>query len=228
MKSIKVAIADDQALFRKGIQLLLGSYPNMDLIISAKNGKELLAEIANTPPEVVLLDLNMPEMDGLEATEKIKTLYPSIKIILLSTYDEEQLIHHMMKMGANGYLLKNEEPHILKEAIEAVVEKDFYFNDYVSKALLHGLQKKPRNVKPWKGSLEQQLSKREQEVLELICQEYTSHEVAEQLFLSRRTVENHRKSLLHKTGARNTAGLILFAVKNQLIDTDKFGIVNRK
>lgn len=221
MKPIKLAIADDQILFLKGLKLLVESFEEVELIIEANDGVQLLEAIAKDQPDVILMDLKMPNMDGLEATEKIRAQYPAIKIILLSMYDEEHLINHMMKLGANGYLLKNEEPEVLEEAIHAVMEKDFYFNDYVSKALLRGLQEPKKEVSFWNGT--EQLSKRELEVLELICQEYTSAEIADKLFISARTVENHRKSLLEKTAVRNTAGLILFAVKNKLIDPDQFG-----
>lgn len=218
MTVVKLAIADDQVLFLKGLRLLIRSFDDVELIIEATNGQELIEAIATNQPDVILMDLRMPVMDGLEATEKIKALYPDIKIILLTMYDEERLINHMMKVGANGYLLKNEEPHILKEAIQAVVEKEFYFNDYVSKALLRGIQKKHNEIRPWKTGDSDQLTKREIEVLNLICQERTSAEIADELFISTRTVENHRKSLLTKTGVRNTAGLIIYAIRNQLID----------
>lgn len=222
MTAIKLAIADDQVLFLKGLKLLVRSFAGIDLIIEATNGLELMKAVDLQQPDVILMDLKMPEMDGLEATEKIKDKYPDIKIILLSSYDEEHLIHHMMKIGANGYLLKNEEPNILQEAIETVMKKDFYFNDYVAKALLNNIHNPSLTNTPWSKQQNLQISEREKEVLDLICKEYTSGEIAEQLYISIRTVENHRKSLLAKTGVRNTAGLILFAVSHQLIDPDKY------
>lgn len=218
MSTIKLAITDDQVLFVKGLRLLMNSFDNIEIIIEAHNGQELLDALQNQQPDVILMDLKMPVMDGLEATEKVKASYPDIKIILLTTYNEERLINHMMKVGANGYLLKNEEPEILKAAIESVYEKEFYFSDYVSKALLKGMQQKQTEVRPWKGTDQTELTKREVEVLQLICQEYTSSEIADQLYISPRTVENHRKSLLSKTGVRNTAGLIIFAIRNQIVE----------
>lgn len=218
MKPISLAIADDQILFRKGLKLLIHSFEGIELVIEASNGLELIAAVERNQPDVILMDLRMPEMDGLETTGKIKQRFPSIKIILLTMYDEEHLINHMMKLGANGYLLKNEEPEEVEIAIRSVMEKDFYFNDYVSKALLSGLQRPKNEVKNWASGAEASISKREREVLELICREFTSSEIAKELYISIRTVENHRKSLLTKTGSRNTAGLILFAVRNQLID----------
>ncbi|MEZ4991657.1 MAG: response regulator transcription factor [Saprospiraceae bacterium] len=126
MPTIKLAIADDQILFLKGLRLLIRSFENVELIIEASNGKELIEAIALNQPDVILMDLRMPVMDGLEATEKIRELYPDIRIILLTMYDEERLINHMMKVGANGYLLKNEEPEVLRTAIQTVYEKEFY------------------------------------------------------------------------------------------------------
>ncbi|MBX2873728.1 MAG: response regulator transcription factor [Saprospiraceae bacterium] len=221
MKPISLAIADDQILFRKGLKLLIHSFEGIELVIEANNGIELIAAVEQNEPDVILMDLRMPEMDGLEATGKIKKLFPSIKIILLTMYDEEHLINHMMKLGANGYLLKNEEPEEVETAIRSVMEKDFYFNDYVSKALLSGLQRSKQELKSWASGVETTISRREREVLVLICREFTSSEIANELHISIRTVENHRKSLLTKTGSRNTAGLILFAVRNQLIDIRK-------
>ena len=123
-----------------------------------------------------------------------------------------------MKLGANGYLLKNEEPAILKEAIEVVMEKGFYFNDYVSKALLKGVQQPKTKPTAIKNPEVASLTKRELEILQLICKEYTSNEIAKELFISIRTVEGHRKSLISKIGVKNTAGIVLFALKNKLLE----------
>ncbi|MEM9921846.1 MAG: response regulator transcription factor [Bacteroidota bacterium] len=218
MHKIKLAIADDQVLFLRGLKYILQDFDDIELVIEAGNGQELLDAIPENPPQVVLLDMKMPVMDGMATTKELKTHYPEIKVILLSMFDDERLITHMMEIGANGYLLKNEEPHILKEAIDSVLTKDLYFNDYVSKALLNGLQKKndpPPSLSDGHSGVS--LTPREQEVLQLICQELTTAEIAKQLFLSTRTIEGHRKNLMEKAGVRNTAGLVIFAVKNDLI-----------
>lgn len=218
MGKIKLIIADDQILFLKGLRLLIKTFDTIEIIAEAKNGEELLIAIERYTPDIVLIDLKMPVMDGIEATKKIKENYPDLKIILLSMHNDESIINHIMKLGANSYLLKNEEPHILKEAIESVVKKGFYFNDYISKALLNGAQGHESILKKSKHLQELQLTRRETEILKLICQEYTSGEIAQQLFISVRTVEGHRKSLLAKTGVRNIAGLVLFAMKNNFIE----------
>ncbi|MEM6317215.1 MAG: response regulator transcription factor [Bacteroidota bacterium] len=216
MQKIRLIIADDQVLFLKGLRMLIGTFETVELVAEASNGKILLEKIGIYQPDVVLIDLKMPIMDGLEATKKIRAVNKQLKIILLSMYNDESIINHVMKEGANGYLLKNEEPSVLKEAIEAVVQRGFYFNEYVSKALLMGIQQ-PTKRSGVEISSHLKLTKRELEILQLICKEYTSNEIANQLFLSSRTVEGHRKSLLSKTGVRNTAGLVLFALRNQLI-----------
>ncbi len=218
MPKIRLIIADDQILFLKGLRLLINTFDSIELIAEATNGEELLTAIAAHSPDVVLIDLKMPVMDGIEATKRIKEDYPELKVILLSMYNDESIINHVMKIGANGYLLKNEEPHILEQAIKAVVQKGFYFNDYVSSALLTGVQQATQIQKKPKDSLKIPLTRREVEILKLICKEYTSSEIASQLYISPRTVEGHRKSLLAKTGVRNIAGLVLFAMKNQLLE----------
>ena len=218
MKKIRLIIADDQILFLEGLSLLINKFDSIELVAEVINGQELLGAIPVYQPDVVLVDLKMPVLNGIDATKIIKEQYPELKIILLSMYNDESIINHIMKLGANGYLLKNEEPHVLRDAIETVYKNDFYFNDYVSRALLKDVS--TSRVKKAESVLLQklQLTRREVEVLKLICQECTSAEIAAQLYISIRTVEGHRKSLLSKTGVRNTAGLVLFAMKNQLIE----------
>ena len=213
---IKLAIADDQKLFLRGLRLIMEDFPLIEIISEAHNGKELLRALEQEQPDVILLDLKMPVMDGMEATQRIKERYPDIRIILLTMHDDERLINHMMDIGANGYLLKDEEPQIVREAIVSVYERGHYFNDYVSKALLNGMKNR-KKITSIDAHLSADLSKRELEVLELICQEYTTAEIAERLYISARTVDGHRRSLQEKTGVRNLAGLVLYAVRHGLI-----------
>ncbi|MEL6867190.1 MAG: response regulator transcription factor [Bacteroidota bacterium] len=217
--SIRLAIADDQVLFIKGLRLLIGDFDNIELLFEAVNGQELIDKIraADHLPDVILMDLKMPVMDGIEATKQLKASHPQIKIILLTMYDDERLINYMMEHGANGYLLKNEEPEVLREAIESVYSKDFYFKDYVSKALLKGRLANQKIEMENVSMLSQvNLTRRELEILRLICQELTTGEIAQKLYLSHRTVEGHRNNLLRKTGVRNTAGLVIFAIREKL------------
>lgn len=215
---VRVAIADDHVLFRKGLITILELDDDLEVIYDADNGEELIKKLEAQVPEVILMDLKMPVMDGMEATKLIKAKYPEVKILILSMYDEEKFIIHCLELGANGYLLKNTDPDEVVKAIHTVVEKDFYFNNHISTVMLKGLNQKTRaKGKPqFDNSVE--LTKREREILELICKELTTPEMAEKLFISNRTVEGHRKNLLEKTGAKNTAGLVVFALKNELVE----------
>lgn len=217
MSPIKVALVDDQTLFLKGLRLILEGYPEIDIVIEANNGADFLAAVTTQEPDVVLLDLKMPGMDGIEVAEKLKTVAPEVKIILLTMHDDEHFIHHVLSLGANGYLLKNEEPAILREAIQKVMTQEYYLNDYVAKALLSNIKKKDTQAVDQNKEALFTLTPREKEILQLICKEHTTGEIAQQLFISKRTVEGHRQNLLDKTGVRNTAGLVIYALKNQLV-----------
>jgi len=179
----------------------------------AENGAKLLEMLKKLNPDVVLLDLKMPELDGFGALKAIRELYPDIKIIILTMNDDEQLVLHLMEEGANGYLVKNAEPREIQDAIHAVHEKGYYFSDMVSSIML---RKIVRNDAPAVRhiAVAATLNEKEKDVLRLICEEFTATEIAERIFLSPRTVEGIRSKLLEKTGTRNTAGLVLFAVKN--------------
>ena len=220
MKLIQLAIADDQVLFLRGLKSLISSFEEIDLIISAENGKLLLDKMQRQQPDVILLDIEMPVMDGIEATKIIRSQFPEIKILLLSSHDEEGLMQQMIDLGAVGYLLKNEEPEIIRKAIKAAVEQGFYFPEYLSRALLKDRRKNLKERSPREVDKEFGITKREMEVLKLICKEYTSAEIADELVISKRTVENHRRSLIEKTGVKNTAGLVIFAIRNGLINLD--------
>lgn len=216
---IKIAIADDHALFRKGIVNIIQDFEGIEVIMEASNGLEIVEKVklAETKPDVILMDLKMPELDGIEATEEIHQLLPDIKILILSMHDEEQFILHMMENGANGYLLKDSEPDELEKAIRGVVGEEFYFDEYVVKIMHKGLLKRKR-VKPMLDESKVFFSERELEVLELICKEKTAQEIGKVLFISPRTVDGHRNKLLEKTGAKNTVGLVVYAIKNKLVD----------
>jgi DNA-binding NarL/FixJ family response regulator len=216
MKKIKIAIADDYKIFREGLKVSLGQDENMNILFEAENGEELLKMMETDLPEVILMDLKMPIMDGMEATQIVRKKYPSTKILVVSMYEDDKFIIHLMEIGANGYLLKNAEPDEIRKAIYAVNENGYYFNDLVNKALLKKLVIK-NNIKP-SFNENVDLTERELEVLKLICEEKTAAEIAKQIFLSPRSVEGIRQRLIEKIGVRNTAGIVMFAVKNQLVD----------
>lgn len=219
MSLIKVAIADDQVLFRKGMMAIVDTFDGMAITLEADNGRTLLDALATTDllPDVVLLDLSMPELNGVETTKLIHRDYPTLKIIILSVYGEDRFVTHLMDLGVNAYLFKNAEPLEVERAIRAVVETDFYFNEAFLSALKNRmLVKKPRRLLT--DDLPATLTVREIEVLNLICKQLTAPEIAERLSVSIRTIDGHRANLLEKTNSRNTAGLVLFAIKNRLLD----------
>jgi len=209
---IKLALADDQNLFRKGMAMLLRELDGMEVTLECANGKDLLKAIAVVPVDIVLLDLEMPVMDGVETMKRMRIDHPEVKVLVLSMHSEEKFIVHLMELGANGYLLKTAEATEVENAIRSVAESGYYFSDMVSQVMLQGLVKKDK-VRPYFNVVDP-LSDREIEVLKLICAEKTTPEIAEQLFLSPRTVEGHRNNILLKTGARNVAGLVVFAMTN--------------
>lgn len=209
---IRLALADDQRLFRHGMSVLLRDMADVQVVLECANGEELLIALKTTPVDIVLLDLEMPVLDGIETTKRIKQDFPLVKVLILSTHDEDKFITHLMELGANGYMLKTAEPDEIDTAIRSVAQSGFYLNDTVNKALLQGLVK-DRKVKPTFNEIDP-LSERELEVLRAICQERTTQEIAAKLFVSPRTVEFHRNNLLLKTGARNIAGLVVYAMTN--------------
>lgn len=215
MKKIKLAVVDDQLLFRRGIISLIKEFEEIEVVIEAGNGKELIEAIKKRKPHIVLLDLQMPVMDGIETTAYLSEKYPDIKILILTMHDDDEFILHLIEKGANGFLLKNNSIDIVIDAIYSIVENGYYFNDRISKTMIKGLVRS-KKIKPVFQSVS--LSDREIEVIILICKEYTNKEISERLCISIRTVENHRDKILEKTGARNTAGIVMFALKNNLLD----------
>jgi DNA-binding NarL/FixJ family response regulator len=208
---IKVWIADDHKLFRQGLIALLSSQADIDFCGEAENGSELLFLLGESQPDLILMDLEMPEVDGLTATREVKRQFPDIKVLGLSMHKDEEYVLQMMESGANGYLLKEAEPDEVLLAIRSAHNNGFYFNDRTSTALLGRLV----NEKKVKSNFSpvDELTDRELQVLQLICEQLTNQEIADRLFLSPRTIEDYRARLLQKTDARNTAGLVIFAIR---------------
>ncbi|MEL7534590.1 MAG: response regulator transcription factor [Bacteroidota bacterium] len=213
---MKIALVDDHKLFRKGMKALLEEIEGIEVIFEAANGQELLDHMAEQQAEIILLDLEMPVMDGVTVLPKIQSGYPDTKVLILSMHQDDQFIVHLLEQGAHGYLLKDTELEELEDALESVKENGFYFNDRTSRAMLSRLTRRQK-IKPTFGHVEP-LSERETEVLKLICEEFTTSEIADKLFLSPRTIEGYRNRLLEKTGAKNTAGLVVFAARQGYLD----------
>lgn len=216
MTPINIGIADDYKIFREGLKIGLSSDENLHVILEADNGEELIAQLENQAPDVIIMDLKMPLLDGVEATKIIRKKFPQIKVLVVTMYDDDKFIIHLMENGANGYLVKNSEPDEIIKAIYSVHENGYYFNDLVNKALLKKLFIKG-NLKPtFNNNVE--FTERELEVLKMICEEKTTAEIGKDIFLSPRSVEGIRQRLIEKVGVRNTAGLVMFAVKNGIVE----------
>jgi DNA-binding NarL/FixJ family response regulator len=212
MEKIRIIIADDHQLFRNGLKILLNAFPEFEVTGEASNGEEFLKILKNIQADIALMDINMPEMDGIEATRKGLKLCPGIDIIALSMYGEEEYYYKMVDAGAKGFLLKDSDISEVKEAILTVRKGGTYFSQEL---LYHVIQKIKHREHESKSA---NLSKREKEILFKICEGLSNQEIADTLFISKRTVDKHRANLLGKTNSKNTASLILFAIRNKLIE----------
>lgn len=212
MSKIRIIIADDHQLFRNGLKILLSSFPEFEVTGEASNGEEFLKLLKNTEADIALMDINMPEMDGIEATRKGLKISPDLNIIALSMYGEEEYYYKMVDAGAKGFLLKDSDITEVKEAILTVFRGGSYFSQEL---LYHVIQKFKHREHETKTA---NLSKREKEILLKICEGLSNQEIAQTLFISKRTVDKHRANLLGKTNSKNTASLILYAIRNKLIE----------
>ncbi|TRX58707.1 response regulator transcription factor [Fulvivirga sp. M361] len=217
MNKWTVYIADDQTLFRKGMSRLVRSFKNVAEVREASNGQELLDLVSDKRPHAILMDLEMPIMDGVEATEKILAKYDNIKIIVLSMHDSQNHIFYMIEAGAHAFLLKNAEPEEVEQAIESVIEKDFYQNEIVSAALRNVTRSRKKVDSRPVFQNQAVLSDREKEILILISRELTNKEIGEKLFLSEKTIENHKARMMDKVGSRNSIGLVKYGYETGLI-----------
>ncbi len=213
-KKADIVITDDHKLFRKGVRALLEDFDFIGEIYEAANGVELLELLkqVNPLPELILLDIQMPVMDGIEAHRKIREFFPNQKVVILTMEDDEQFILHLILEGVNGYLLKNSEPEELENAIRKLLKNDFYFPADLSHLVIKSAREKNFTYKELPI-----FTQKEIKILEYICKEFTAPEIAKKLNLSVRTVEGHRSRLLEKTGSKNIAGLVVYALKNKLV-----------
>lgn len=214
---IRLIIADDHEIFRDGFKLMLTRYPEIILIGEAANGNELVQLAAELQPDVIITDIKMPIMDGIEATKKIIERFPDMGIIGLSMYDDDELIVEMLEAGAKGYLIKNAGKEQITEAIKTVYMNDPYYCKTTSHKLTNMIAKSRFN--PYKKTPRVEFSEREIEIIELVCKELTNKEIGDKLFLSARTVEGHRLKILEKMNVKNTVGLVVYAIKNGIVRT---------
>jgi DNA-binding NarL/FixJ family response regulator len=213
--TIKVIIADDHVLFRAGVKTALSVKKDVELIAEADNGMQLLNLLKHMEPDVILLDIQMPIMDGIATLPEIRKLYPNIKVIMLSMHNEHSMISKLMEIGANSYLAKNTDSENIYNAIKTCYEQEFYFNELTNKALLSGLRtRRTETSMPQEANL----SEKETTILKMMCEEKTTKEIADLVEISPRTVEAIRDKLKVKTGAKSMAGLVMYAVKNGIIE----------
>lgn len=214
MHKIKVAIVDDVHLFIDGMSLILELDDLLEVSFTAVNGQIMIDHLAKSDQEidVILLDLEMPVMDGVDTLRAIIKNEFDVKVIILTSHYNDGTIIRLLEEGASGFLAKNEKPDIVIETIKGVYEKGFYFNNYILQLIRN------RRILASKKEQTEELTKREIEVLKLICEEYTNKEIADQLSLSSRTVEGHRQNIIVKTGCKNTVGLVIYAIEHQIID----------
>jgi NarL family two-component system response regulator LiaR len=209
---IRVVIADDHEIFRKGLKNVLSRLKYVDLVGEAENGKEVISIVKKKNIDIILMDIEMPEMNGIEATRRILTLKPDMKIVALTMFNDEQYIEDMLDAGAKGFLLKNVTKQILDKAIRTIAEGNNYYSD----ELFSFFTKKVAGEKSSKD-IELNLTKREKEILQLICEGLNNEEIADKLSISERTVIGHKSNLLAKTNCRSTPSLISYSIKNHLV-----------
>jgi len=211
MNIIRLVIADDHEIFRKGLRIVLNEMDEVKVIGEAQNGHESLEILKNQEADLVLMDIRMPVMDGIEATKKILEKYPRVKVIALTMFEEISYFNQMIEAGADGYLLKKTNKDELRRAITQVMSGESYFSEEFISSV-------NRTQRPAVRLATIELTEREQEVLELICKGMSNAEIARFLGVSARTVDGHRAHLLEKTGAKNSPHLVMFAIKNGLIN----------
>ena len=212
---IKVAIADDHALFRTGVKTSLSSRKDIQMIAEAENGMQLLNLLKHIQPDVVLLDIQMPIMDGLTTLPEVKKLYPEVKVVMLSMHNDHSMITRMMEIGANSYLTKDSDSETIYQAIRTCFDQEFFFNDLTNKALLNGLRTKRPAEAP---TPDVHLTDKEVTILKLMCDEKSTKEIADMVDLSPRTVEAIRDKLKTKTGVKSMAGLVMYAIKAGIVE----------
>jgi len=209
----KIIIVDDHTLFRNGLRILLNNLDNYHVIAEAANGKQFLELLNTVVPDLVLMDISMPVMDGIEASAIAHQRYPNLKIITLSMYGEEDYYYKMVNAGVKGFVLKNSDIKEVKTALDVVYDGGSFFSAELLQTLVNSLKYSAKS-----NEFHTELSEREMEILILICQGMSNQEIADKLFISKRTVDKHRANILEKSESKNTAQLVVYAIKNRLVE----------
>jgi len=218
MTAYRIAVTDDEDLFRKGLTRILSDVDGFQVLLNARHGRDLLDKFEGREelPDLVLLDLQMPEMDGVDTLRALNKAYPALKVVILTSHYNATLILKMIELGASAFLAKNTPPEELIATIRNVVDNGFHYDSFTVKLLWERTQ----GHRPPAEDGDKALTKREREVLELIGQQYTNKEIADELHISPRTVEGHRNRMLEKTGSKNTVGLILYAIERGIVELE--------
>lgn len=211
---IRIAIADDHTIFREGFKLLLKNQQELELVGEAEDGKELLEVAATQQPDVLIIDIKMPVMDGIATCKEIRKRFPHMKVIALSMFNDDNLIVDMLEAGAKGYLLKNTNKQELLQATKTVFEGSTYYCTATSNKLAKMIAESKFN--PYRIQPVQKFTPRETDIIKLICQQFTNKEIAVMLGLSHRTVESHREKIQEKTEAKNVIGVVIYAIKHNI------------
>ena len=215
MDKLRIYLVDDHKLFREGLKLLLSTQDFVRHIYEASNGSEFIENLSFVDCDVVLMDIEMPEMNGIDATIEAMKMKPNLKIIVLSMYGDEQYYYKMIDAGAKGFLLKNSGIDKVVTAIQKVAEGESFFSEELLVNILNNMRD---NKSETPETVDNDISERELEILYHVCKGLSNQEIADELFISKRTVDKHRANLLSKTGCRNTAALVMYAIKNNIIE----------
>lgn len=215
---LRIAVTDDHVLFRKSLKLLINSFGNMEAVVGASNGKELLDKLETVSVDILLLDLQMPEMDGFETCRRINELYPDIKILVLTLRNDAETIKEVMKLGIQGYFTKNTDPSELKNAILKLNDDGFYFEKSLTAIIQHILEDLSSELTTEESII---FSDREMEIVRLALKEYSGLEIGAKLNISPKTVEKHKRNLMEKTGSKNFIGVMVYALLYNLLSLDE-------
>ncbi|HEU5364439.1 MAG TPA: response regulator transcription factor [Hanamia sp.] len=216
--NIKIAIADDHKIFRDGIKMALNPKEDLKMIWEAEDGKDLMHKMAIKQPDLLLMDIRMPQIDGINAIEMLRKEYDNLKIIVLSMYDDQQMISKMMEMGANAYLTKTTDPDEIYEAILTCMNEEFYFNQLVNKAVMGKLMQKKNVRRLYGNQVPVTFNEKELKILQLLGEDKTTEEISKIIFLSPRTIETIRQNMKSKVGAKTIGGLIMYGMRNKMIE----------
>lgn len=218
MKRIKILLADDHSIVRSGLRTLFKATSEFVVVGEAPNGDEAVRQVGRLQPDIAILDISMPKLNGIEATKIIKQRHPEVKVLILTIHENEEYIYEMIRAGANGYVLKDAEKQEIFTAVRTVASAEPFFSPGISKLIIEKFVKRAKEPLPQRGAEHQKLTRREQEVLRLIAQGLTGREIAEKLYLSTSTVNTHRANLMQKLDIHDTAGLVRFAIQQGMVE----------